>query len=120
MRRVLRRAVGIELLVTSLVAPLVMVRQTLAVAQVAMGQDCGWRPGGARLQAPNGALEVTAGAGLVALSIGAGGGLASLILLPVAGPLLVAPWLISWLDRSPLGRATREGWRAGRAALPTG
>ena len=120
MRRVLRRAVGTELLVTSLVAPLLMVRQTLAVAQVAMGQDCGWRPGGARLQAPNGALEVTAGAGLVALSIGAGGGLASLILLPVAGPLLVAPWLISWLDRSPLGRATREGWRAGRAALPTG
>jgi membrane glycosyltransferase len=120
MRRVLRRAIGVELLVTSLVAPLVMVRQSLAVVQVALGQDCGWRPDAARLPSKNGALEVAAGAGLVALSAGAGGGFASLILLPVAGPLLVAPWLIPWLDRSPHGRTIGEGWRAGRAALTTG
>jgi membrane glycosyltransferase len=105
-RRVLRRAVLAELALSSLVAPLVMVRQTLAVAQVALGQDCGWRPGTTTRAARTGALEMAAGAGLVAVSLGtSGGGLAGLILLPVAGPLLAAPWLMRWLDRAPGRRA---------------
>ncbi len=116
-RRVLRRAVGAELALSSLVAPLVMLRQTLAVAQVACGQDCGWRPGGAMRAAPTGTLEMAVGAGLVAVSLAAGGGLAGLILLPVAGPLLAAPWLIRWLDRAPNRRVAAAPPLAVRTAL---
>ncbi len=101
-RRQLRRAVLAEILLTSLVAPLVMLRQTLAVAEVLAGRDSGWRPEGAPRARPDGRPEMAAGAFLLALSLASGaGGAGALFLLPVVGPLLAAPWLIRWLDRAP-------------------
>ena len=96
----LLRAVAAELALTSLLAPIVMVRQTIAVAQVLIGRDTGWRPAAAP-GARDPRLEMAVGAALVAGSLAAGAGPAALILAPVAGPLLAAPWLVRWLDATP-------------------
>lgn len=100
-RRVFLRATGAELLLSTLLSPLVMVRQMLAVCAVCMGRDCGWkrpaeRP---RLSLPSGVLELTAGLALVAVAIlGGESAWQALWLTLIAGPLLAAPWLVPWLD----------------------
>lgn len=93
------RAAWVELALSALVAPLVMVRQSLAVGAVALGRDCGWKSARPRrFEAPTGVIEASFGLALVALSAvynPAGLGW----VLPVAGPLIAAPALIPWLDR---------------------
>lgn len=119
------RALCAETLLTTLLAPLVLVHQSGAVLAVLAGRDCGWTPAAARpgvaralARVPRGAPEAGVGAALIAgaLLIGAGfgpdvgpdtalwgGGVGSGLaaaawLLPLAGPLLAAPALVRWLD----------------------
>lgn len=100
-RTVFLRATGAELFLSTLLSPLVMVRQTLAVIAVLAGQDCGWKRPTPRLPVPlpAGALEAMAGVTLVGVAI-LGGETAwqALWLTLIAGPLLAAPWLVPWLD----------------------
>lgn len=103
-RRVFLRATGAELLLSTLLSPLVMVRQSLSVLAVLAGRDCGWKHPGdnRRMPLPHGALEAAAGAALVAVAL-LGGETAwqALWLTLIAGPLLAAPWLVPWLDGRP-------------------
>jgi membrane glycosyltransferase len=100
-RRVLfLRASLHELVLSTLIAPLVMLRQSGAVLSVLSGRDCGWKPertAGAAL--PPWLPEVTSGAGLFALGATMGPATSLPWLLPVALPLLCAPLLQRWLDR---------------------
>ncbi|MCC6009060.1 MAG: glucans biosynthesis glucosyltransferase MdoH, partial [Rhodobacteraceae bacterium] len=105
-RRLLRRAALGELALSSALAPLMMWRQSLAVAAVLAGQDCGWKRAGPRRRPllPGGVGEAMVGVGLLTLAgLGAAGGgaLAVVIVLPVAGPLLAAPLLTRWFDAEP-------------------
>jgi len=100
-RRVFLRATGAEILLSTLLSPLVMVRQTLGVLAVAAGRDCGWkRPdSNPRLVAPDGGIEALAGCGLIATAVlGGDTPMQALWLTLIAGPLLAAPWLVPWLD----------------------
>jgi membrane glycosyltransferase len=96
---VILRASLSELALSTLLAPLVMLRQSLAVFSVLIGRDCGWKPDRARSLAAASCLpEVSVGAVLLALGATAGS-MSVGWLLPVALPLLGAPVLQRWLDR---------------------
>lgn len=110
-RRVRRRALLAELVLSTLVAPLQMVRQTGAVLGVLAGRDCGWQPAGSqtpvRTPLRAGLPEALAGLGLLLavavpqmlLAHWAPAPLVALALvMPLALPLLAAPLLIGWLD----------------------
>jgi membrane glycosyltransferase len=114
--RILRLAAG-EIAITTLLAPILMVRQTVAVVSVLAGQDCGWKPpaaAGRRLGSDDMPwLEPAIGAALLLVLLP---GLADLrqflFMLPIVLPLLAAPLIVGWLD---LPRA-----RPPRDALPPG
>ena len=94
---VARAAVG-ELLMSALMAPIVMVRQVGSVGAILLGRDCGWKSGRTpRLILPRGSVEALAG-----IAIGAFGllpGTASIEwLMPIVLPLLLAPFLVRYLD----------------------
>jgi membrane glycosyltransferase len=95
---VLRASVW-ELAVSSIVAPLVMLRQAGAVLSVCLGRDCGWKSGAQQeaLSWP-GLGEAAVGWLLLALAVGASGS-AALWLAPVALPLCCAPLVSRLLDR---------------------
>ncbi|MCL3883234.1 glucans biosynthesis glucosyltransferase MdoH [Marivita sp. GX14005] len=96
--RVMRAAAG-ELALSSVIAPLVMLRQAGAVAAVCLGRDCGWKRASAPRRAlPRGLPEAAAGGALLALAAFGSGGAAALWTLPLAVPLCAAPWLIGALD----------------------
>ena len=98
-RRVLRASLG-ELVLSTLIAPLLMLRQSGAVLSVLLGRDCGWKRHRARRhRAPPWLAEVTAGAGFVTLGAATGPASSTAWLLPAALPLLCAPFLQRWLDR---------------------
>lgn len=111
-RRVILRAGLAELVLSSIVAPLVMMRQTRAVLAVLLGHDAGWKgPHGDRTRRlPVGAAECGLG-----LSLGLSGLLPAvpagtiLWLSPLVAPLLLAPIVHRWLD-APL-RPARSGGR---------
>ena len=95
-------AVG-ELALSTLLAPVIMLRQTVAVASVFARQDCGWKPpaGAAR---PGDApwLEPAAGAALLlAVTPGIEAVWPVLLIAPIVLPLFAAPALVAWLDRVP-------------------
>ncbi|WP_375258198.1 glucans biosynthesis glucosyltransferase MdoH [Citreimonas sp.] len=96
--RLLWRAALAELCVSALIAPLVMLRQTLAIGAVALGRDCGWKTRGRVRALPAGWLEAVTGAALAAL-VFAIDPEALAWMMPVLGPLLIAPWLVRWLAR---------------------
>ena len=109
-RAVLLRASLGELALSSLVAPLVMVRQTGAVLSVIAGQDCGWKSlRAARIRLPHGLPEATVGAALMGLAALAGAPATALWLLPVALPLLGAPWLHRHLAKGSAGTGAERG-----------
>lgn len=113
-RRVMWRAFGRELLLTTAFAPIGMIRRTGFVAAVLAGRDGGWTPSGRRAQAPGarGLADLGAGCAIVPAVIlpqaAIGGATAALVagamVAPVAAPLLLAPLLVPWLDR----RAARD------------
>jgi membrane glycosyltransferase len=97
-RRVAVRAAAAEAALSTLIAPLLLVRQTGAVLAVLMGRDCGWKgPARAGPAMPAGAPEAASGAALAALALGAGGATAWW-LAPLVLPLLAAPALLRWLE----------------------
>ena len=87
---ILRAAAG-ELWRSTLIAPLVMVRQAGSVLSVLTGRDCGWTPGAAarRIPVPRGLPEAAVGLALVAFAALSGSGTAALWVLPV--PCLSSP-----------------------------
>lgn len=98
-RATILRAAGSEVIVSTLLAPLVMVRQTQSILSVLAGRDCGWKSGRQPWRAvPRGALEALAGAALLGLILGAGATTSALWLAPLIVPLLGAPVLIRYLD----------------------
>jgi membrane glycosyltransferase len=97
-RKVVLRAWAAELVLSSLIAPLVMLRQAAAVASVCMGRDCGWKSGRMpRFDLPPGLPEAGLGACLVTL-IWLAHGAAAVWLAPVVLPLLAAPVIVRALD----------------------
>jgi len=98
-RRVVLRAWAGELATSSLIAPLIMLRQAASVASVALGRDCGWKAGAARPRAwmLSGWPESVAGLGLLLIA-GFAGGAAALWLLPAALPLCLSPLIIRAMD----------------------
>lgn len=100
-RKTFLRATLAELSLSTLLSPIVMVRQTLSVLAVLLGQDCGWKgPTSRRLpDMPKGSVEAIAGLALViAAVIGGDTAWQALWLTLIAGPLLAGPWLVPWLD----------------------
>lgn len=97
--KVLRAVIG-ELAASSLIAPLIMLRQVFAVLAVCAGRDCGWKTGGAAaLRLSPGHAEALVGLAL-SVSAVAVNGVAAAWLLPVALPLLCAPLVMGVLDRT--------------------
>lgn len=97
-RSVVVRAWIAELSLSSLLAPLVMVRQAASVGSVLLGMDCGWKTGRLRTwRLPRGFVEAAVGFGFVALAIVMDNTAASW-LAPVVLPLLSAPLIIRALD----------------------
>lgn len=97
-RSVIVRAWIAELGLSSLLAPLIMVRQAASVGSVLLGIDCGWKTNRLRTwRSPRGFVEAAVGLGFVALAIVMGNA-AALWLAPVVLPLLSAPLLVRALD----------------------
>jgi membrane glycosyltransferase len=87
--------------VSTLIAPVIMVHQTGSVISVLMGRDCGWKSGRkARLTLPTGLPEALVGAALLWLGAQSEAG-ATLWLAPLIAPLLAAPVLVRALDAEP-------------------
>ena len=97
-RWVALRALGGELVLSSVIAPLVMVRHTISVLSVCMGRDCGWKSGRMpRVRLPDGLPELAVGMGLLALVLSTNGS-AALWLAPVVIPLCAAPLIARAID----------------------
>jgi membrane glycosyltransferase len=104
-RRIVRMAAG-ELVISSLLAPVIMVRQTVAVLSVLAGHDCGWKPpAGAGRRAGSGDmpwLEPAVGLSLLlAVLPGVGTAWQLGFVMPIVLPLVAAPLLVQWLDLKP-------------------
>ena len=116
------RAFWAELWLSTLFAPLGMVRRTGFLAAILAGRDSGWTPTGrANAPAPRpGRAEALAGLAILGavivpqLALSAQGPLAALMaagmVLPVVLPLLAAPWLIAWFDRPLHGTNAVEAY----------
>jgi membrane glycosyltransferase len=87
-----------ELVTSSLIAPIIMARQTGAVLSVLAGRDCGWKSGrGSVPLLPLGLPE--AGLGLALAALGMSNSLETLVwLTPVVLPLISAPVAYRLLD----------------------
>ncbi|WP_224825645.1 glucans biosynthesis glucosyltransferase MdoH [Cognatishimia sp. MH4019] len=99
-RMVAMRALVGELIVSSLIAPLVMVRHAGAVVSVCLGRDCGWKSGRARrFYVPDGLPEMAVGGTLILLAWATTGSV-TLWLAPVVMPLCAAPVIARVLNAS--------------------
>ncbi|MFA8386261.1 MAG: glucans biosynthesis glucosyltransferase MdoH [Pelagibaca sp.] len=99
-RRLVLRASFVELLLSTVIAPLMMLRQSGSVLSVLAGRDCGWKsPNFSRLRMWRGVPEVAVGSALVGLAFLTEPASSALWLLPVVLPMLSAPILLGWLDR---------------------
>lgn len=102
-RSLMGRAFLSELVASAVLAPIVMVRQTGAVIAVLLGQDCGWKRTSKRRievalrEIPQGVPEAAIALVLCALAAFTGTGLV-LWLTPVILPLLMAPWIVRFMD----------------------
>lgn len=103
------RSVGVEILISSLVAPIMLLFQTRSVLQVLTGIDGGW-PATQRGAQSLSFWDAWVGTRWM-VAIGGGGLLVSSYytpeilfwLLPVAAPMILAPFIV-WLSARPLGR----------------
>lgn len=103
--RILRGAAA-EIAISTLLAPIIMVRQTLAVASVLAGQDCGWKPAVGGRSSPGSDempwLEPAVGVALLlAVLPQITAAWQVVFVLPIVLPLLVAPYIGDWLDGVP-------------------
>lgn len=100
-RLLMLRASAGELAISTLVAPLMMIRQTGSVLSVLAGRDCGWKSAAkARWSLPQGVPEAATGLAIVLLA-GLHGGGATLWLAPLILPLLAAPLIVRALNGHP-------------------
>lgn len=100
--RIVLRTAARELFLSTLIAPMVMMRQTVSVMSIFAGNDCGWKPaGGAKKRGDMRWLEPVAGLALIGAVMlqGYASPLHALIIAPIALPLLLAPLLTNWLDK---------------------
>jgi membrane glycosyltransferase len=97
-RAVLLRASLGELAVSSLIAPLVMLRQAGAVVSVLVGRDCGWKSGGRSGLALSPGLGEAAAGWVLVVSALLVSGPAAIWLAPVAVPLCFAPFVNRLMD----------------------
>jgi membrane glycosyltransferase len=96
--RTVLRAWGGEILLSAVIAPVMMVRQSLSVLSILIGRDCGWKSGRRSFTwGPRGGIEAAAGAALAAVAALADPA-AVLWLSPVVLPLLAAPVLVRRLE----------------------
>ncbi|WP_246237336.1 glucans biosynthesis glucosyltransferase MdoH [Halovulum dunhuangense] len=100
-----------ELALSSLIAPIVMLNQSRAVAEVLLGRDCGWKGPQRRplISLPRGGWESLSGLALIALAAWFSDApeAAALLLAPVALPLVAAPLILRFMDapKRPAPRA---------------
>lgn len=88
-----------ELAVSTVVAPLVMLRQAGAVGSVVLGRDCGWKAGSRNWPLlPAGLGEAAVGWLALALGVQAAGAEGAW-LAPVAVPLCLAPVIVHVMER---------------------
>ncbi|MFU8898464.1 MAG: glucans biosynthesis glucosyltransferase MdoH [Roseinatronobacter sp.] len=109
-RRIVLRALWRELALTTLFAPISMVRRTGFVLSVLSGRAQGWVPSGLAAKAPRlqGLAEVGVGLVIVAIvtlpqaliSSYPAAQMSGLLVMPVALPLLFAPFLYRWFDHA--------------------
>jgi membrane glycosyltransferase len=99
----LARIAAAEILLSSLLAPVIMVRQTVSVVSVLAGHDCGWKPpAGAKGAGDMPWLEPAVGLALLAAVLPGVGDIGQLLfVLPIVLPLVAAPLLVQWLDLPP-------------------
>ena len=103
------RGFAAELGISTMVAPVWMIYRAGHVCSVLAGRDIGWFPSGTTATARAGGqghgIQLAGVAILLAvvvpqawLASGASAALSGTMVLPVVGPLLLAPWLLAWLD----------------------
>jgi membrane glycosyltransferase/SAM-dependent methyltransferase len=110
-RRIVLRALWTELALTTLFAPISMVRRTGFVAAIVCGQAQAWVPSGSAATTPRlqGLAEMLVGGVIVAIvtvpqlliSSPQAAQMSGLLVMPVVLPLLFAPLLYRWLDHAP-------------------
>lgn len=103
-RRVIRKALLTELMITTLFAPSVMIRRTQFMLAILLGRSAQWVPSGALSQRPDsrlplGVLEACSAIAILFLISLVNTLTAALVVLPVVLPLLIAPWLFEWFDK---------------------
>ncbi|MFQ6550563.1 glucans biosynthesis glucosyltransferase MdoH [Aestuariibius sp. 2305UL40-4] len=100
-RRIILRAWSSELMLSTLLAPLIMLRQATFVGSVLLGRDCGWKsPSTERVSLPLGWQEAGLGIVMSAFAI-ANGTTGAFWLALVIVPLLSAPILMPRLNELP-------------------
>jgi cyclopropane fatty-acyl-phospholipid synthase-like methyltransferase len=117
-RRVLVRALGAELALSTVFAPIAMLWRSGFVLSTFLGRAVEWVPSGQAVaqRFRPGRAELFGGTALLvavavpqALAAGAGGAWLSVALvLPLAAPLLAAPLLWRWFDATPAKNAVEE------------
>jgi membrane glycosyltransferase len=118
-RTVFIRAVVGELLASTVVAPIFLVRQSLSVVSILMGRDCGWKPARGSSDQALVWIEPAAAMTLIAAAWFQTGDVARVALvLPIALPLLFAPILGRWLEGRPRPLAVSLRLLASTAARP--
>ncbi|MBR2655189.1 MAG: glucans biosynthesis glucosyltransferase MdoH [Loktanella sp.] len=130
-KRILRRAFLAELGMTTLFAPIGMVRRTGFILSVLMGRTSGWIPSGQQGSGlgPNGLVESSVGAFILLavtlpqalIGTSANALLSGLLVMPIVLPLLFAPFLYRWFDRPRETNAVADYYNAStRRFLATG
>ena len=99
--RIVLRAWGAELVLSTMLAPLIMLRQAVYVGAVLLGRDCGWKSPQTRARRiPAGWLEAALGLALAAYAI-ANATPGAFWMALVIIPLLSAPVLMPKLNETP-------------------
>jgi membrane glycosyltransferase len=96
-RRTILRAWSGEILLSAVIAPVMMVRQSLSVLSILIGRDCGWKSGRRGIVWPPGGIEAAAGVALGVVAV-ASGPQSMVWLGPVVLSLLAAPVLVRRLE----------------------
>lgn len=105
-RRIAINAFSLELMITTLLAPIVMLNHTASVLSVLAGRDCGWKqPSQRAIHVPQGVPEALCGILLFGL-VASFNQIAMFWIVPIAGPMILAPFFVPWLNgvRSEVGQ----------------
>lgn len=119
---ILRRAFLAELALTTMFAPIGMVRRTGFVLSVLAGRTSGWTPSGQqmRVSGPNGLAESSVGGGILlavtlpqaVIGTSSTALMSGLLVMPIVLPLVFAPLLYRWFDRPRATHAVADYYNA--------